>query len=154
MTRYFLLALSMLTGSTAAAQVTAVLPVTCNAARTICTQATPVTNPDGSLIGAAGGSGNAVTRGAVTDGSGTVATGGTSQQVFTANAGRSYLMCQNPITATETLFVSLDTSASTVSGSIELAPGTSASFQQQFIPNGTVNITAATAGHRYTCKQG
>lgn len=50
MTRYLLLALAALTAP-AAAQTIATLPVTCNASGSICTQATPVTNPDGSRVG-------------------------------------------------------------------------------------------------------
>lgn len=149
-----ILLLSCMLAAPAAAQVTATLPVTCNAAGTICVQAQPVSNPDGSLIGGGGAAVAPVTRAAVTDGSGTVTTGGTSQQVFAANTTRSYLMCQNPISATEALFVNIGAAASTTAGSIELAPGASISFQQQFIPTGTVNVTAVTTAHRYVCKQG
>lgn len=53
MKRLILLFSCMLAGP-AAAQVTATLPVTCNAAGTICTQATPVSNPDGTAIGSNG----------------------------------------------------------------------------------------------------
>lgn len=54
--RLFPLALAVL-ASPAVAQVTATLPVTCNASGTNCTQATPVTNPDGTNIGSGGGGG-------------------------------------------------------------------------------------------------
>lgn len=61
--RYVLLACAFaaLYGRPAYAQVTANLPVTCNAAGTICTQATPVVNPDGTTISGGGGGGGAVT---------------------------------------------------------------------------------------------
>lgn len=52
--RLFPLALALV-ASPVAAQVTATLPVTCNASGTVCTPATPVTNPDGTNIGAGGG---------------------------------------------------------------------------------------------------
>lgn len=91
-------------------------------------------------------------RGSVIDGSGTLTTGGTSQQVFPANAGRYYVMCQNPITATETLFVNFGSAASTSGGSYELAAGGSITFDSNFIPAGTVNVNAATTGHRFVCK--
>lgn len=90
----------------------------------------------------------------LTDGSGTLTTAATSQQVFAANATRAYLMIQNPITATETLFVNIGTAASTTGGSIELAPGGSLTFHNNFIPTGIVYVTAATAGHRWLAKSG
>ncbi len=91
-------------------------------------------------------------RGNLSDGSGTLTTGGASQQVFPANPGRYYLMCQNPITATETLFVNFDATASTSGGSYELAAGGSITFDSNFIPAGAVNVNAATTGHRFICK--
>lgn len=97
----------------------------------------------------------AVAASVVVDASGTVTTGGTSQQVMPAKTSRTYLMCQNPITATETLFVNLDGAASTTAGSIELAAGGTMSFHgSSFIPTGPVTVTAATTGHRFVCKQG
>lgn len=93
--------------------------------------------------------------GALTDGSGTVTTGGTSQQVFAANTARLFLSCQNPVTATETLFVNIGAAASTTGGSFEIAPGAYREFTGAgLIPSGTINITAATSGHRFVCKQG
>ena len=91
----------------------------------------------------------------ITDGSGTVATGGTSQQVFAANAARTYLTCQNPVAASETLFVNIGAAASTTAGSsYELAAGASLTFQTNFIPTGAVNVTAVTSTHKFICKQG
>jgi hypothetical protein len=116
---------------------------------------TTILNPDGTTASfSSGAAAPTVTRGALTDGSGTVTTGGTSQQVFASLTTRSYLMCQNPTSATETLFVNIGVAASTAGGSIELAPGSSITFSNNFIPTGTVNLTAATAAHRYLCKQG
>lgn len=45
-----MIALALLLG-----QITATLPVTCSAGGSVCTLATPVTNPDGTTIGAGGG---------------------------------------------------------------------------------------------------
>lgn len=96
----------------------------------------------------------------VTDGSGTITTGGSSQQVFPVAIPRQYLFCQNPITATETLFVNVGAPASVTSGSYELAAGGSLTFSggptnsQPFVPVGVVTVAAATAGHRFICKQG
>lgn len=93
-------------------------------------------------------------RGNVLDGSGTLTTGGASQQALPANPGRYYLMCQNPVTASEPLFVSFGSAASASGGSYELAAGGSITFDGNFIPAGTVNVNAATTGHRFICKQG
>lgn len=88
------------------------------------------------------------------DGSGTLTAGGTSQQVFPVDASRTYLMCQNPITATETLFINFGATASTTAGSIELAAGGTISFHGSAVPTTTVNVNAATTGHRFVCKAG
>lgn len=88
----------------------------------------------------------------VTDGSGTITTGGASQVVFTGNVNRSYLMCQNPVTATETLFVNIDAAASTSAASYELNPGGSVTFITGTAPKGALSVTAATTGHRFVCK--
>lgn len=91
---------------------------------------------------------------AQTDGSGTLATAGTSQVVFIANVNRTYLECQNPIAATEALVVNVPGTASTAGGSYELAPGGAIRFTTPgFVPNGPVSVSAATAGHRFVCKQ-
>lgn len=87
------------------------------------------------------------------DGSGTITTGGTSQTAFSINQNRSYLMCQNPVAATETLFVNIDATASTAGGSYELAAGGSVTFTPGMVPRGSVSLTAATTGHRFICKQ-
>lgn len=105
-------------------------------------------------LASSGAATGGVTRGALTDGSGVIATGGTTQQVFADSGARSYLMCQNPISATEPLFVNIGAAASTAGGSIELAPGASVSYAENFIPTGAVNVTAATTAHRFVCKAG
>ena len=88
------------------------------------------------------------------DGSGTITTGGTAQQVFAANPSRTYLSCQNPVAATETLFIDAPTAAGSTNGSYELAAGASLTFATGFIPLGAVSAYAATTGHRFICKQG
>lgn len=90
------------------------------------------------------------------DGSGTVAQAATSQQVFGFNPTRRYLVCQNPIAATEPLLVNIGVAAGAANGSIELAPGGSWSVgpSTAWMPTGAVSAYAATAGHRFICKQG
>lgn len=91
---------------------------------------------------------------AMTNGSGVIATGGSSQQVFGQNDGRNYLFCQNPLDATEALYLNFGASATIGGSSIELAPGGSISFLAAATPIMTVNVTAVTTGHRFICKQG
>lgn len=64
--RYALLALAFL-AAPAAAQTVATLPVTCNASGSLCTSATPVVNPDGTNIGAGGGSSTRTTAAGTSD---------------------------------------------------------------------------------------
>lgn len=93
-------------------------------------------------------------RGTLQDYSGTVTTANTSQVAIPQNDRRVFFSCQNPIAATETLFVNVDFQASTTGGSYEVAPGGSISFPNNYIPIGPVSVTAATAGHRFICKSG
>jgi hypothetical protein len=82
----------------AVAQVSATLPVTCAPGGT-CVRATPVTNPDGSAIGAGGTSGplpagtntigGVVPRGSATLATGQVSVGTTFTQVVAARANRA-----------------------------------------------------------------
>lgn len=88
------------------------------------------------------------------DGSSTITTGGVAQQVFSARQGRSYLFCQNPIGASETLFVNAPTVAGATNGSYELPAGGSLTFGAGFVPQGAVSVYAATTGHRFICKEG
>lgn len=88
------------------------------------------------------------------DGSGTVTTGGTPQQVFDARPGRVYLFCQNPVGATGTLFVNAPGVAGATNGSYELAPGGTVTFSGSFVPQGPVSVMHASAGARFICKQG
>jgi len=91
--------------------------------------------------------------GAVTDGSGTVATGGTSQQIFASNTSRQFLMVINPPTATELLYVNTGAAASTTAGSSYPIPiGGNLTFDSGFVPTGTVNVTAVTTGHAFIAK--
>lgn len=88
------------------------------------------------------------------DRSGTVTAANTSQLAVPASQSRTYLVCQNPVAATGTLFVNIDAAASTTAGSLELAPGGSVTWAAQFVPTGAVNVTSATAGARFICKAG
>lgn len=99
------------------------------------------------------------TKGSVGDGSGSVTTGGTSQVVFGTSSTRSFLRCQNPSVAlsgvaAESLFINYTTAASTTAvNSEELVNGASVTFDGTAIPTSAINITAATTGHKFVCKQ-
>jgi hypothetical protein len=90
------------------------------------------------------------------DGSGSIAQASVSQQVFPYQPTRRYLVCQNPIAATEPLLVNVGSAAGAANGSIELAPGGSWSMgpSNAWMAAGPVSVFAATAGHRFVCKQG
>ena len=88
------------------------------------------------------------------DGSSTITTGGTAQQVFAGRPGRTYLFCQNPIAATEPLLVNAPGVAGAANGSYELAAGGTLTFSNGFVPQGAVSVFAATTGHRFVCKEG
>lgn len=93
--------------------------------------------------------------GALTNRSGTIAVGGTSQQIMAANTSRRYLMVQNPIAASEPLFVNFGAVASAAATSYELAAGQMIEFSSPgFIPTGTVNAVAATGAHAFVAKEG
>lgn len=90
-----------------------------------------------------------------TDRSGTVTTGGTSQQLTAANTSRKSWWIANPPTATEALFVNFgDAASTTASGSVMIIPGGSYSDPSGFVTTQQINVTAATAGHAYTSKEG
>lgn len=88
------------------------------------------------------------------DASGTIATGGTAQELLPAKPGRRYLMVQNPIAAAETLRVNCDATATTTN-SYELAPGGVLEFtENDFVPTSAVSILAATSAHAFIAKWG
>lgn len=92
----------------------------------------------------------------INDHSGTITAANVSQTAIpqSTTGQRGWLMCQNPITATTTLFVNFGTSASTAGGSIELAPGGSIAFVGLAVPLTSVSVASATAGARFICKTG
>lgn len=93
--------------------------------------------------------------GVLTDRSGTVTTGGTSQVLAPANPGRRYLTIENPTTASEALYVNFTSAASTsVAGSISLAPGGSLTMSAAtYVSQEVITVTAATATHAFTAKE-
>lgn len=90
--------------------------------------------------------------GTLTDGSGSIATASTSQQVFAANVSRKYLLVQN--TSAGALGINFTSAATLGVGSIQLAAGASFVMESAFVSTEAVTIIGATAGQTFTAKEG
>ena len=91
--------------------------------------------------------------GTPTDHSGTIATGGTSQQPAAANASRRMLLIAAPAAASEPVYFQLDGTAAVVGEGICLGPGAAVVFDM-WVPAGAVTVTSTTAGTPFTCYEG
>jgi hypothetical protein len=92
-------------------------------------------------------------RGNLTDRSGTLTTGSTSQLLAAANPQRRYLLIQNPH-ATEDLWINFTTAAALGQPSIRLPALTLPMVFENFVSTEVVNVNAVTAGHPYIAKEG
>lgn len=98
---------------------------------------------------------------AFTNRSGTITTGGSSQTLAEAMAGRWRIIIQNPgtsasqgITLAESLFINFTAAAALVGGgSIELLPGVIFDSGIGPVSPELITVTAATTGHNYTAKE-
>jgi hypothetical protein len=141
---------------------------------TIATTGTPVTGNvtvvqptaaslNATVVGTGTFAVQATTQGAVnitlTDCSGTIATGATAQNAFTANAGRHGFTIAN-IDTTEPLWISFTTTAAASgTGSYPLAPADATTFANlsSFTSppgmgiNTALSVVAATTSHKFTC---
>ncbi|MEJ0094579.1 MAG: hypothetical protein WDN46_14440 [Methylocella sp.] len=96
----------------------------------------------------------------LTDRSGAVTTGGTSQTLVASVSARMTIFIENPctaasqnITTAESLFINFTAAASTTAGgSIELAPCGVYSTGTGPVSTEAITVTATTAGHRWTAK--
>lgn len=86
----------------------------------------------------------------LTDASGTITAGGTSQQLMASNASRAYLFIQN--LSTGNLYINFTTAASAGAGSILLLPNASYVLEGFFQDTEAVNIYGATTGQAFTAK--
>jgi hypothetical protein len=101
-------------------------------------------------------------RGALTNRSGTISVGGTSEVLAAANATRSYLLIQNPSTAAgqgiataESLYINFGAAAGIDDGtSFELTPGGSLELQGPFISSDSINVNATTINHAWIAREG
>jgi hypothetical protein len=85
------------------------------------------------------------------DRSGTIAVGGTAQQIMAVNAARKKIIIENPTTATEVLLVSFNSGAT---GTISLAAGGSYIADSDSVEQNSVWVNAATATHAFTAWEG
>lgn len=121
-----------------------------------------VTNPasDASVIAALKGILTAVNttstsggqqRGALTDRSGSITTGATSQQLAAALATRKYFFFQN--LSTETMWINFGVAAVSDQPSISILPQASFVMETFFVSTQTINVISATTGSKFTAKE-
>lgn len=94
------------------------------------------------------------TGGAISDFSGSLVAGATSQELMPANTSRRYLLIINPSTATESLWIDFGTDAVVGSPSIELQPGGVFVMEGNFVSTDAINVIATTISHPFTAKEG
>src|SRR5688572_2418584 len=101
-----------------------------------------------------------ISAGTVTNRSGTITSGGTSQQLAAANTARKYLYILN---ISDTIFwINFGTAAVADSPSIPLkaatsdgaADGGSITFDSSFVPSAAIHIIGATTGKKFVAKEG
>ena len=88
--------------------------------------------------------------GALTDVSGTITTGGTSQVLQAAQTTRKYIMIQN--ISSGNLYLNFTSAATTGEGSYELLPNGVFTMEGNFVSNEAINIIGATSGQAFTAK--
>lgn len=92
--------------------------------------------------------------GELTDRSGSITAGGTSQEVAATNENRSYLLIQN--VSSGDIWVDFDTPAVADQPSIKLIPNASIEFSASgtgFVPSGTINVLATLVGQKFVVKE-
>lgn len=94
----------------------------------------------------------APSQGTLTDRSGTIAAGATSQQLAAVNAARRYLFIQN-LDAAEDLWFNFTTDAVVSQPSIKLGPGQSYENPAHFCSTEKVTVIATTTSHAFTAKE-
>ena len=116
---------------------------------------TVVDNGDGTVslktTGGAGASGGVVS-GALTSRSGTVAAGGTRQQLMAANASRKYLLIQNQ--SAGALYLRFTGNAAADNTSLKLEAGGSYESNGAFCPNQAVDVYGATTAQAWFAVEG
>jgi len=96
-------------------------------------------------------------RGIMVDGSGTISSDSTPQDVFSSNDNRKYLLVQN--LSNSLLFLNIGVDANEGAGSIPLnsnggsGAGGSIVFESDGVPTGKVSIIGPSSGASFTAKQ-
>ena len=93
-----------------------------------------------------------VNQGAVTDASGTIGTGNTSQQALAANPIRKYIIVYNP--GSDNLYINFGSPADLGSTSIGIVPGGQFVMEGTFICTQAMNINAANSSDPFVIKEG
>ena len=89
----------------------------------------------------------------LSDLSGTLTTGATSQRAAPQRTGRKYLFIENPSTAQESLFISFSKAATGNSPSMEIEPGDHRAWNGN-APENDVHVYAETIEHEFTMWEG
>lgn len=150
---------SLLTVSSAEAQSTASPVVTGYLSTSGCTPST--STPCFVQYGSTGGSGSSVVINPVavtpTDKGGAITVGGASQIAIAANSSRKGCWIQNPVNATEDLYVSSTAAAATTAGApddADLSPGGSWScLQGGNIIQTDIRVNGVTINHPFIAKE-
>lgn len=92
------------------------------------------------------------TRGSLTDGSGTIASGGASQQIFAANTSRKYFFFEN--VSSGDLWINFGVAAVINQPSIKVLANGSFVMEASYVSDQAINVIGATTGQAFTAKQG
>lgn len=90
-------------------------------------------------------------RGSLTNRSGSIAAGATSQQVAALNASRKYFLFQN--ISTETMWINFGTAAVSDQPSIQVLQGGSFVMENFFVSTEAINVISATTGSKFVSKE-
>lgn len=96
----------------------------------------------------------AIPGGNLVDGSGSIAAGGTAQDVFATNHGRQYLLIQN--ISDTTMWVNFGTDAVEDQPSIQIVAGAALEFSAAgtgVVPTARVSIRCSTIAKKFVAKQ-
>jgi hypothetical protein len=91
--------------------------------------------------------------GNLTDRSGTIATGSTSQQLAASNIARKYLLVQNLDSAAD-LWINFTADAVQDQPSVRISPGDAFIMEGSFVSTQQVNVIGPTTGQKFTAKEG
>lgn len=90
--------------------------------------------------------------GTITDRSGAIVAGGTSQIIAPENGARCYLVVQN--VSDTTMYVNFGAAAKVDDDSIRLLAGGSVTFNGGWVPGSAVHVICSSAGKKFVAKEG